>query len=65
MLTDKAFPQAPFRDESLVGARAYSHDGEFSPQDRDFALPGRGLSFQLIRTYRSANAHEIGPLEAV
>jgi hypothetical protein len=59
---ERRFKQAPLRNESVVGAQVYSHSGEFSPRVFDIAVPGRGLSFQFVRKYRSALCEEAGPL---
>ncbi|MER5174157.1 MAG: DUF6531 domain-containing protein [Candidatus Nitrosocosmicus sp.] len=50
--------QNPFRNSSIIGVHVYSHSGEFSPQFFDLTIPGRGLSFQFIRKYRSSNSAE-------
>ncbi len=60
-MTESLFKQAPVRNESVVGAHVYSHSGEFSPRVVDVALPGRGLSIQFIRKYRSALQQTLGP----
>jgi YD repeat-containing protein len=50
--------QNPFRNSSIIGVNVYSHSGEFSPQFFDLTIPGRGLSFQFVRKYRSSNSAE-------
>jgi YD repeat-containing protein len=60
MKTVNLFLQYPVRNESVVGAQVYSHSGEYSPLVRDFGLPARGVSFQFVRKYRSANCKVIG-----
>jgi YD repeat-containing protein len=62
MKPNGSFQQAPVRNASVVGAQVYSHNGEFSPQVYDFELPARGVFFQFIRKYRSANHNDFGSL---
>src|SRR5437660_7701460 len=62
MNSDNSFLQCPFRNESIVGAQVYSHSGEYSPRVMDFGLPARGISFQFIRKYRSANHQAVGAM---
>jgi YD repeat-containing protein len=62
MNSDKLFAQCPVRNESVVGAQVYSHSGEYSPHAIDFGLPARGVSFQFMRKYRSANRQAVGPM---
>ena len=62
MKLDKLFSQFPIRNESVVGAQVYSHSGEYSPLVIDFSLPAKGVSFQFIRKYRSANSQVIGQM---
>jgi hypothetical protein len=52
------FQQAPIRNESIEGYKVYSHSGEFAPNVTDLTIPGRGLSFELIRTYRAHPRHD-------
>jgi len=54
--------QAPIRNQSVIGAQVYSHSGEFAPQVFDLELPARGVSFQFIRKYGSANKEQIDAL---
>jgi hypothetical protein len=54
----KQMLQNPFRNSSIIGMNVYSHSGEFSPQFFDLTIPGRGLSFQFVRKYRSSNIAE-------
>jgi YD repeat-containing protein len=54
--------QAPIRNASTIGVSVYSHSGEFAPVHIDMRLPGRGLNFQFIRSYRSALADQVGEL---
>jgi YD repeat-containing protein len=46
----------------MVGVDVYSHSGEFSPWAVDLALPGRGLAFRFVRTYRFGRSNDLGPL---
>ena len=62
MNSDSLFSQCPVRNESVVGAQVYSHSGEYAPLVMDFGLPARGVSFQFIRKYRSANCQVIGTM---
>src|SRR6202521_1105161 len=59
---EKQFLQCPVGNESVCGFHVYSHSGEYSPQATDFRLPARGISFQFIRKYRSANRQLLGPM---
>ncbi|MDO8937752.1 MAG: DUF6531 domain-containing protein [Methylicorpusculum sp.] len=61
-MTAELFSQCPIRNESVVGAQVYSHSGEYSPLVSDFSLSARGVSFQFLRKYRSANCQSIGPM---
>jgi hypothetical protein len=54
--------QAPVRNESIVGAQVYSHNGEYSPRVVEFGLPGRGVSFEFARKYRSSHNDQMGTL---
>jgi YD repeat-containing protein len=54
--------QPPVRNQSVLGAQVYSHSGEYSPRVVDFLLPGRGLSLEIARKYRSAHHDRTGPL---
>lgn len=56
------FQQAPVHNDSIIGAQVYSHSGEFSPQVFDLELPARGITFQFVRKYRSAQHQHIGPM---
>jgi hypothetical protein len=62
MPKENVLQQAPIRNESVIGAQVLSHSGEFSPQVVDFALPGRGFSFQFVRKYRSSLSQQLSPL---
>jgi YD repeat-containing protein len=52
----------PVRNPSIVGAFVFSHSGEFGAVARDVRLPGFALDLELVRSYRSGLAHEIGEL---
>jgi YD repeat-containing protein len=54
--------QSPTRNATTIGAQVCSHSGEFSPWVVDFLLPGRGVSFDFTRTYRSGNHEKVGGL---
>lgn len=62
MKIDKLFLKHPIRNESVVGAQVYSHSGAYSPLVSDFSLPARGIFFQFLRKYHSANCRSIGPM---
>ena len=62
MKSNQLFLQCPVRNESVVGFHVYGHSGEYSPQTIDFGLPARGVSFQFVRKYRSANSQALGPM---
>ena len=55
MSANKQFKQAPVRNPSVIGVGVFSHSGEFSTSVTDVVIPGVGISFKLIRTYRSGN----------
>jgi len=51
----------PERNESWTGAYVLSHSGEFSPEAKDFTLPGRGsVEFGMVRKYRSELSTDTG-----
>ncbi|MBL8171355.1 MAG: hypothetical protein JNJ50_24555 [Acidobacteria bacterium] len=52
---NKKIKQPPFRNASFTGVRVCSHSGEFFSGYTDLAVPGRGISFEFIRTYLSFN----------
>jgi YD repeat-containing protein len=52
------FQPAPLRNGSVEGYFVYTHSGEFAPHFTDLTIPGRGLSFQLMRAYRSAQPEQ-------
>jgi YD repeat-containing protein len=58
----KLIVQPPIRNVSLLGASVYGHSGEFGPTVTDLRLPGRGLDFEVIRSYRSSLSSQTGEL---
>jgi YD repeat-containing protein len=57
-----ALTQPPIRNASMLGASVFAHSGEFGPSRTDLSLPGRGLHFAFVRSYRSSLADRAGEL---
>ncbi|MEK7866084.1 MAG: DUF6531 domain-containing protein, partial [Planctomycetota bacterium] len=55
--------QEPANNAIRIGARGsvFGHSGEFTITATDMGIPGRGLPFAVIRTYRSGSSYN-GPL---
>ncbi|MBI5716982.1 MAG: RHS repeat protein [Burkholderiales bacterium] len=46
----------------MLGSSVFGHSGEFGPSRTDLSLPGRGLHFAFVRSYRSSLADRAGEL---
>ena len=62
MAVECVLAQAPVRNARVEGMSVYTHSGEFSPRVVDVMIPGRNLSFQFVRKYRSGHRDHLGPL---
>jgi YD repeat-containing protein len=46
----------------MLGVAVFGHSGEFGPSRTDLTLPGRGIDFAFVRSYRSSLADQVGEL---